>query len=102
MEPIPAALLENSVREALVFEITGVDLAGPLRDDKKAWILLFTCAVYRALHLKLMQSLSIHGFLLGFGRFISRRGRPKIIYSDNGTNLLEPTTGSVPLIGTGY
>ncbi|GFT59126.1 integrase catalytic domain-containing protein [Trichonephila clavipes] len=88
IESIPAPLPEDRVREALVFEITGVDLAGSLhlRDGKKAWILLFTCPVYRAIHLELIQSLSTNGFLLGFRRFIARRGRPKIIYSDNGTN----------------
>ncbi|GFV91723.1 integrase catalytic domain-containing protein [Trichonephila clavipes] len=91
IESIPAPLPEEHVREALVFEITEVDLAGPvhLRDGKKAWILLFTCAVYRAIHLELIQSLSTNVFLLGFRRFIARRGRPKLIYSDNGTNLTE-------------
>ncbi|GFY26472.1 integrase catalytic domain-containing protein [Trichonephila clavipes] len=88
IKSIPAPLPENRVQEALVFEITGVDLAGPLhlRDGKKAWILLFTCAVYRAIHLELIQNFSTNGFLLGFRRFIARRGKPKIIYSDNGTN----------------
>ncbi|GFS48696.1 histone H3.3 [Trichonephila clavipes] len=78
----------DRIREALVFEITGVDLAGPLhlRDGKKAWILLFTWAVYKAINLELIQSFSTNGFLLGFRRFIARRERPKIIYSDNGTN----------------
>ncbi|GFT88986.1 integrase catalytic domain-containing protein [Trichonephila clavipes] len=103
IESSPAPLPEDRVREALIFEITGVDLAGPLhlRDGKKAWILLFTCAVYRAIHLDLIQSLSTNEILLGFRSFIARRGKPKIIYSYNGTILLVPTTESVPLIGTG-
>ncbi|GFU75377.1 integrase catalytic domain-containing protein [Trichonephila clavipes] len=78
IESIPAPLPEDRVREALVFEITGVDLAGPLhlKGGKKAWIFLFTCAVYRAIHLELIQSLSTNRFLLEFRRFIARRERP--------------------------
>ncbi|GBM49075.1 hypothetical protein AVEN_266436-1 [Araneus ventricosus] len=88
IESIPAPLSEECVREALVFEITGVDLAGRLhlRDGKKAWILVFTCAVYRAIHLELIQNLSTNGFLLGFRRFITRRGWLKTMYSYKGTN----------------
>ncbi|KAJ8958661.1 hypothetical protein NQ318_016386 [Aromia moschata] len=60
------------VRDAIAFEITGVDFAGPLylKNVTKAWICLFTCAVFRA----------------ALRRFVSRWGRPKTIYSDNGTN----------------
>jgi len=66
----------------------GVDLAGPLflKDGSKVWIVLFTCAVYRAVHLELVKSLSTEAFLYSLRRFISRRGRPNTIYSDNGTN----------------
>ncbi|XP_035232635.1 uncharacterized protein LOC118204415, partial [Stegodyphus dumicola] len=90
IETVPAPLPEDRVRDALVFEVTGVDLSGPLhlKDGKKSWILLFTCAVYRAIHLELIQGLSTEDFLLGFRRFIARRGRPKTMYSDNGTNFV--------------
>lgn len=78
----------NRLREAAVFEITGTDFAGPifLRNRQKAWICLFTCAVYRAVHFELVTSLSTDAFLQAFRRFIARRGRPHIVYSDNGTN----------------
>ncbi|GBO19331.1 hypothetical protein AVEN_82089-1 [Araneus ventricosus] len=84
--PLP----EDRVREARIFEITGVDLCGPLflRDGAKSWIVLFTCAVFRAVHLDLVISLSTENFILDLRRFISRRGRPSTIYSDNGTNLV--------------
>ncbi|CAL1273138.1 unnamed protein product [Larinioides sclopetarius] len=90
IKTIPAPLPEDRVRDALVFEVTGVDLAGPLylKNGNKAWIVLFTCAVYRAIHLELIQSLSTDGFLLGLRRFIARRGRPRKMYSDNGTNFI--------------
>ena len=50
--------------------------------------MLFTCAVYRAVHLELILSLSTNSFLQGLRRFIARRGRPKIIYSDHGSNFV--------------
>jgi hypothetical protein len=85
---IPPALPEPRVRDAAVFETTGVDMAGPLflKDCRKAWVCLYTCAVYRAVHLELTSSLSTESFLQTFRRFVARRGRPAIIYSDNGTN----------------
>ncbi|GFV85352.1 integrase catalytic domain-containing protein [Trichonephila clavipes] len=42
--------------------------------------------VYRAINLELLTSISTESFLLGLRRFIARRGRPSVIYSDNGTN----------------
>ncbi|GFW02919.1 integrase catalytic domain-containing protein [Trichonephila clavipes] len=81
-------LPQDRVRDTAVFEIIGLDLAGPLilRNGEKNWILILTCAVYRALHLELLTSVSTESFLLGLRRFIARRGRPSVIYSDNGTN----------------
>ncbi|GFX70606.1 integrase catalytic domain-containing protein [Trichonephila clavipes] len=80
-------LPQNRVRDAAIFEIIGLDLAGLLilKNGEKNWILILTCAVYRAIHLELLTSVSTESFLLGL-RFIARRGRPSIIYSDNGTN----------------
>lgn len=57
-----------------------------LKNGQKTWICLFTCAVYRAIHLELVKSLSTEGFLEALRRFIARRGRPSIIFTDNGTN----------------
>ncbi|XP_054709447.1 uncharacterized protein LOC129219152 [Uloborus diversus] len=88
---IPEGTLpEDRVREASVFEVIGVDVAGPLiiKENKKVWILIFTCAVYRAVHLELLAALSTDNFILALRRFIARRGRPTIIYSDNGTNFI--------------
>jgi len=53
--------------DALVFEVTGVDFAGPLylKEGGKIWILLFTCTVYRAVHLEVITSLPTNGFMLG-------------------------------------
>ncbi|GBL63633.1 hypothetical protein AVEN_124829-1, partial [Araneus ventricosus] len=84
----PIHLPLDRIRESAVFEITGIDLCGPLfiKPKAKAWIVLFTCAVYRAIHLEVVTSLSTEAFIQSLRRFIARRGRPTTIYSDNGTN----------------
>ncbi|GFW46955.1 integrase catalytic domain-containing protein [Trichonephila clavipes] len=78
-------LPQDRVRDTAVFEIIGLDLAGPLilKNGEQNWILILTCALYRAIHLELLTSVSTESFLLGL-RFIARRGRPSVIYSDNG------------------
>lgn len=82
--PLPA----ERINRVSAFEVTGVDLAGPicLRGGTKAWIVLYTCAVFRAVHLELVTSLSTDSFIQTLRRFIARRGRSSIIYSDRGTN----------------
>lgn len=59
-----APLPEDRVKDSFVFEVTGIDLAGPLflKNGSKTWIVLFTCAVYRAIHLELVMSLSTDYF----------------------------------------
>ncbi|XP_043466586.1 uncharacterized protein LOC122501306 [Leptopilina heterotoma] len=83
-----APLPRERVRDARIFEITGVDFAGPvfLRNERKAWICIFTCAVYRAVHFELVISLSTDRFMEALRRFVARRGRLSTIWSDNGTN----------------
>ncbi|XP_054259920.1 uncharacterized protein LOC128984608 [Macrosteles quadrilineatus] len=72
------------------FQVCGIDLAGPLitRDNQKCWVVIFTCAVYRAVHLKVIQSLNTEAFIRALRRLIARRGRISVIYSDNGTNFV--------------
>ena len=58
------------------FSTMGVDHAGPLyaRDAGKSkfYIVLFTCAVIRAVHLELVGSSSTQDTVLAFRRFVSR------------------------------
>lgn len=74
---------------ARAFEITGVDFAGPLyvEPDRapsvKVYLMLFTCAVVRAVHLEVVPNLTTRCCLNAIRRFVSRRGLPRIIYSDN-------------------
>jgi hypothetical protein len=84
--PLPKA----RVMKAEVFENTGVDLAGPLflKDGSKVWVVLFTCSVYRCVHLDLVDSLSTPSFMKALERFICQYGRPTSLFSDNGTNFV--------------
>ncbi|XP_035214828.1 uncharacterized protein LOC118188503 [Stegodyphus dumicola] len=84
MTPLPP----DRCREAFPFEKSGIDYAGPLyvkngRELSKTYVLLFTCAVTRAVHLELTADLSTEKFLLAFRRFIARRGLCRIVYTDN-------------------
>ena len=82
-----APLPELRVKSAPPFTVTGLDFAGPLFcadfPSKKFYILLFTCAVVRAVHLELTDSMSLYDCLLAVRRFIARRGLPSVFYSDN-------------------
>lgn len=82
MAPLPR---ERS-RRSDPFSVTGVDHAGPLfsadNPGKKHYICLFTCGVIRAIHLELVDDLSLTEFLLAFKRFVSRRRLPLTIFSD--------------------
>ncbi|UYV68245.1 hypothetical protein LAZ67_5003594 [Cordylochernes scorpioides] len=84
--PIPATRIGSTP----AFGVIGVDLAGPLTESggKKIWVVLYICAVYRAVHLELTKTVSTEGFLDTFRRFVARRGRPSIVYSDNGLNFV--------------
>ncbi|XP_064479062.1 uncharacterized protein LOC135392275 [Ornithodoros turicata] len=82
--PLPA----DRVTECLPFEVVGIDFAGPLMvkeasSTKKRYIVLFVCAVTRAIHLELSKDMSSKSFLQALRRFVSRRGLCRIVYSDN-------------------
>lgn len=72
------------------FQHSAVDLFGPLilRDGSKCWGIIFSCAVYRAVHLDVCSSLSTDCFVMALRRFIARRGKVSYISSDNGTNFV--------------
>ena len=75
------------------FTHTGVDLFGPIsvrqgRSDVKRYGCVFTCFNTRAIHIEKLASLETDTFINGLVRFISRRGSPILIKSDQGTNLV--------------
>lgn len=79
VESCPVTLPKNIIKDGEVFEVTRVNMTGPLflRNKTKIWICLFTyCAVYQRVYLELITSLSTGSFLQALRRFISRSGRP--------------------------
>ena len=75
------------------FDAVGIDFFGPFegkrgRVTKKHWGVVFTCLASRAIHLDVTESLDTSAFMNSFRRFVSRRGRCSVVYSDNGTNLV--------------
>ena len=76
------------VSRSTPFQYVGLDYLGPIRVKEggsleKMWICLFTCLAIRAVHLELVRGLSAQQFLDCLRRYISRRGRPEVIISDN-------------------
>ena len=76
------------------FTHSGVDYAGPFQirfapgrgqRSYKGYVVLFICCVTRAIHLELVSDYTSQGFLAAYKRFISHRGMPAHLYSDNGT-----------------
>ena len=46
----------------------------------------------RAIHLEKLDTLETQSYINGMRRFISQRGLPKKIFSDNGTNFVGPNS----------
>ena len=75
------------------FTCVGIDYFGPFpvkrgRADVKRYGCIFSCFTSRAVHIEVAHSLSTHSFLQALDRFIARRGEPREIWSDNGTNFV--------------
>uniref|UniRef100_A0A0N4W7H6 Integrase catalytic domain-containing protein n=1 Tax=Haemonchus placei TaxID=6290 RepID=A0A0N4W7H6_HAEPC len=89
--PEPPPLPEGRVRISRPFEHVGIDYAGPFTVKvsgtlhEKRWICLITCMSTRAIHLEIIQGLTVIEFIRALRRFMSRRGPPKTVSSDNAT-----------------
>lgn len=91
MGELPAARVQPS----RAFQTVGIDYAGPImlrvglprsKATTKGYIAIFICFATKAIHLEVVTSLTTEAFLAALRRFVARRGRPKTIWSDNGTN----------------
>lgn len=83
--------------ESIVLRVlshTGVDYASPLmirtapgqgHKAHKAYIVLFICMTVKAIHIELVSDYTSAIFITAYQRFVSRRGLPNSMYSDNGT-----------------
>jgi len=83
---VPANPLSVTLQGMRPFQFTGIDYLGPiahLQNNQKFYVLLFTCLQIRSIHLELTSSLNSEDFHAAFIRFVSRRGCPTKIRSDN-------------------
>ena len=85
----------SRVEPDAVFSTTGLDLAGPylVRTSHtrkpvfvKGYMIIFVCFCTKAVHLELVLEQTTEAFVAALERFISRRGLPCHIHSDNGKN----------------
>ncbi|XP_052835157.1 uncharacterized protein LOC128251924 [Drosophila gunungcola] len=88
MASLPPARIASFERP---FTYTGVDFFGPIlvtvgRHKEKRWGVIFTCLTLRAVHIEIAYSLDTSSCVMCLTNFMSRRGTPKEIFSDNGTN----------------
>ena len=93
-EQIMASLpLERVTSGGPPFSSVGIDYFGPFkvickRSEVKRYGVVFSCLASRAIHLEVAASLDTDAFFNAFQHFRARRGSPKVVYSDNGTNLV--------------
>jgi len=87
----------SRVTSTSVFHHTGADFAGPLmmkrgftrnRTLVKVYVCLFVCMATKAVHLEMVTDLTSEAFLAALRRFISRRGCPETLTTDNGSNFV--------------
>ena len=78
------------------FTRIGLDFAGPLtikspisKATQMSYIFIFVCFSTKAIHIVLVSALTTSACIAGLKRFVSRRGLPSTIYSDNGTNFID-------------
>lgn len=79
------------------FQHTVLDYAGPLllrmsqgrgSKSQKGFICVFVCFGTKAVHLEIVSDYSSEAFLAFLRRFVSRRGLPSDLYSDQGTTFV--------------
>ena len=87
--PVQAELPDFRVDGGIAFKNTGVDFGGPVytkeaEEMRKSYIVLFTCATSRMVHLELCPNLTTEAYVRSQKRMIGRRGAPVMFVSDNG------------------
>ena len=90
MSDLPIDRVTNYVRP---FTNTGVEYFEPIearmfRRTVKNWVCLLTRISVREVHIELVDSFDTASCIDAVHRFIGRRGQPKTITSDKGTNFV--------------
>ena len=73
------------------FLYVGIDYFGPIlvkraRSQLKRYGCVISCLTTRAVHIEVADNMTTDCFINAFRRFIGRRGQPREVFSDNGTN----------------
>ena len=95
-EQIMGKLPIERLKPAPVWDSTALDFFGPFkikdevkrRTTGKAYGLIFNCLATRAVHVDISPDYSIEKFLMVLRRFVSIRGYPSKLYTDNGAQLV--------------
>ena len=98
ISPYMGNLPSDRVNLTSPFRITGVDYGGPMLvrefrrrgrvHEVKCYLAVFICFFTKGVHLELVSSLTSEAFLAALKRFISRRPKCKVMYSDHGSNFV--------------
>ena len=87
----------DRLHPGLAFDCTGADYAGPFSIKSghirktittKAYVTVFVCFATKAIHLDIVSDLMTAGFIATLKRFIARRGKPSVVWSDHGTKFM--------------
>ncbi|KAG7299296.1 hypothetical protein JYU34_016216 [Plutella xylostella] len=90
-------LPEHRINASRPFYHTRLDFTGHIMvkankgrgiKTSKGYIAVFVCMVTKAVHLELVSDLSTSALLAAVRRMAGRRGTPRNLYSDNGTNFI--------------
>ena len=87
MGDLPTARVDPPLK---IFEGVGLDFAYPRQCRKspncpeKSCLALFVCFASKAVHLEQVSDLSTAACIAAIRRFVSRRGCPEKLHSDNG------------------
>lgn len=90
-------LPSDRLKSGSVFERVGLDYAGPILVKSgyirrptitKAYVCVFVAFATKAVHLEPVSDLTTAAFIATLRRFIARRGKPTVIWSDHGTNFV--------------
>ena len=95
--PLMGQLPSESVTPDLVFNRVGIDYTGPILTKYghvgkptlvKSYVCVFVSLSVKAVHLELVSDLTTEAFIACLRRFIARRGKPSLIFSDHGSNFI--------------
>ena len=88
-------LPKERVTPDAVFNNVGLDYAGPVYLKQgsvrkpvvvKAYVCVFVSLSTKAVHIEAVSDLTSEAFIACLKRFISRRGKPTLLWSDHSTN----------------